>query len=86
MTPLEAEALLIRYQAILPYLERCEEVGRWALLAEVIDPTPEAERASIEVAMERGVSRLALAMAATCKQLVHDSHRVAAGEAVPAAA
>jgi len=86
MTPLEAEALLVRYQSILPYLDRCEEQARWALLAEVVDPTPEAEAASLEVALERGVSRLALAMAATCKQLVNDRHRLATAKTTPAVA
>jgi len=64
LTPIQAEALLVRYQGILGYLETTDEQGRWALLAEAVDPGPYAERMSIRVARERGVSKLAVSMSA----------------------
>ena len=72
MTPLEAEALLVRYQAALPSVERTDEFGRWCLLAEVVSPGPAVQAASEWAARERGVSKLALAMVATAKQTVKD--------------
>src|SRR5262245_26533086 len=87
MTPLEAEALLIRYQAALQHIERTDVMGRWALLDEVVYPGDEVMLASLTVAEERGISKLALAMAATAQQLLRDDrHRVATAETVPAMA
>jgi len=87
MTPFEAEALLIRYQAAINYVERTDLLGRWALLDEVVNPGPEVRAASLQVARERGVSKLALAMVATSRQCLQDyRHRVATAETVPAVA
>jgi len=88
MTPLEAEALLVRYQAAVTHIERTDEQGRWALLDEVVYPGELVEAASLQAAAERGVSRLALAMVATANQqrLEDDRDLVAAAQAVPVAA
>jgi hypothetical protein len=94
MNPLQAEALLVRYQGILGYLETTDEQGRWALLAEVIDPNPYALKASLTVAAERGISKLAVTMAAGYhNDLAHARawlrrnypNRFRAAEAMPAA-
>lgn len=87
MTPLEAEALLIRYQAAISCIGRTDLPGRWALLDEVMNPSTELMLGSLHVAEARGVSKLALAMAATAGQLLRDDrHHAAAAQAAPVAA
>jgi len=87
MTPLEAEALLVRYQAAVTQIERTDEQGRWALLDEVVYPGDGVMLASLQVAEQRGISKLALAMVASAtQQLKDDRHLLAATEAVPVAA
>lgn len=102
MTPIEAEALLVRYQAAMPQVERADEHGRWELLGEIIDPGPDLLIISLQVAQERGVSKLALTMTGTAQQTVKeqrgrvnhtprrwlgdDRDRLAAAETVPSVA
>lgn len=63
MTPIEAEALLVRHAAAIRGLDFVDEDGRWELLGMVVFPSEDVENASMTVAEESGPRELALLLA-----------------------
>lgn len=67
MTPVEIEAMLIRWSAAARQVESTDEDGRWQLLAEVVDPGPDLLAVSLKEAERRGPSQFAYTLAGQTK-------------------
>jgi len=65
MSPLEAEALLIRHKAAMTQVNHLELDDRMSLLLMIVSPSEDVLAASLQVAQERGASKLAREIAET---------------------